>query len=507
MVDGKKSTAEKIVYDALDILSERTNKEPVQALEDSIKTLTPVLEVRSRRVGGATYQVPVEVPARRARTLAVRWLVEFSRERREKTMAERLAGELATPSRSRAAPTSARTTSTAWRRPTRPSPITAGSPPIARDATAAAARAASGRDCAQPARPRRARTLMTEGVELRPARLGADRCGLRASRHRKWLRDVEGASSARRSSRGGLDVRLEGPRLDRVRVEGRTGTPAWRRARASLRIEAEASRSWLRPSSATRPRATPRRQGAVCPPSSRYRARPRRAVGRRLPPPARAGHDSSQRPMPAWRRRPRSAGRARRSAWSPAGHSSAHSSTARPKSDERDGGRPRAAAPAPSPSRRASRDQQERAAVALESAQLAAVRQRGVGVVMTSQELDATSTASRGRELGATGATAAAERSRHDADGERGCARKRPVETADRLLPSVGRFAGGPPARDLVPSRGAQPRAVRKSRRWRPLRHRALPGNQAHGPGRAFFLPATGNALRTKDHATHSLPR
>jgi small subunit ribosomal protein S7 len=94
MVDGKKSTAEKIVYDALDILSRRTSQDPVPALEESIKALTPVLEVRSRRVGGATYQVPVEVPQRRARTLAVRWLVEFSRNRREKTMAERLAGEL-----------------------------------------------------------------------------------------------------------------------------------------------------------------------------------------------------------------------------------------------------------------------------------------------------------------------------------------------------------------------------------------------------------------------------
>ena len=95
MVDGKKSLSEQIVYDALDILSKRTSKEPVEALEESIKTLTPVLEVRSRRVGGATYQVPVEVPPRRARTLAVRWLVGFARERREKSMSERLAGELA----------------------------------------------------------------------------------------------------------------------------------------------------------------------------------------------------------------------------------------------------------------------------------------------------------------------------------------------------------------------------------------------------------------------------
>jgi small subunit ribosomal protein S7 len=94
MVDGKKSTAEQIVYSALDRLAKKTGEEPVVALENSIKVLTPVLEVRSRRVGGATYQVPVEVPSRRARTLAVRWLVEFARNRREKTMAERLAGEL-----------------------------------------------------------------------------------------------------------------------------------------------------------------------------------------------------------------------------------------------------------------------------------------------------------------------------------------------------------------------------------------------------------------------------
>src|ERR687895_1056371 len=94
MLDGKKSTAERIVYDAMSILAERTGKDPVEVLDQSIKTLTPVLEVRSRRVGGATYQVPVEVPARRARTLAVRWLVEFARNRREKSMAQRLANEL-----------------------------------------------------------------------------------------------------------------------------------------------------------------------------------------------------------------------------------------------------------------------------------------------------------------------------------------------------------------------------------------------------------------------------
>jgi len=94
MLDGKKSLAEHIVYDALAIIGERSGREPVELLEESVKALTPVLEVRSRRVGGATYQVPVEVPARRARTLAVRWLVQFARQRREKTMAQRLANEL-----------------------------------------------------------------------------------------------------------------------------------------------------------------------------------------------------------------------------------------------------------------------------------------------------------------------------------------------------------------------------------------------------------------------------
>jgi small subunit ribosomal protein S7 len=94
MTRGKKSTAEQIVYSALDQLGEKTGKPPVEVLEQAIKTVTPVLEVRSRRVGGANYQVPVEVPQRRARTLAVRWLVQYARERREKHMEEKLAGEI-----------------------------------------------------------------------------------------------------------------------------------------------------------------------------------------------------------------------------------------------------------------------------------------------------------------------------------------------------------------------------------------------------------------------------
>jgi small subunit ribosomal protein S7 len=94
MSDGKKSLAERLVYDALAIVGEKSGEDPVETLESAIKQLTPVLEVRSRRVGGATYQVPVEVPSRRARTLAVRWLVSFARQRREYSMADRLANEI-----------------------------------------------------------------------------------------------------------------------------------------------------------------------------------------------------------------------------------------------------------------------------------------------------------------------------------------------------------------------------------------------------------------------------
>jgi small subunit ribosomal protein S7 len=94
MLDGKKSTAEKIVYDALDRVGQKTGKPPLEVLEQAVKSVTPVLEVRSRRVGGANYQVPVEVPQRRARTLAVRWLVQYARERREKHMEEKLANEI-----------------------------------------------------------------------------------------------------------------------------------------------------------------------------------------------------------------------------------------------------------------------------------------------------------------------------------------------------------------------------------------------------------------------------
>jgi small subunit ribosomal protein S7 len=94
MTAGKRSTAEKIVYGALETIGEKTGKPPLEVLEQAVKTVTPVLETRSRRVGGANYQVPVEVPQRRARTLAIRYLVTYSRDRREKHMSDKLAGEI-----------------------------------------------------------------------------------------------------------------------------------------------------------------------------------------------------------------------------------------------------------------------------------------------------------------------------------------------------------------------------------------------------------------------------
>lgn len=94
LVDGKKATAERIVYGALEACREKTGTDPVGTLEKALGNIRPDLEVRSRRVGGATYQVPVEVRPGRANTLALRWLVSFTRQRRENTMEERLANEI-----------------------------------------------------------------------------------------------------------------------------------------------------------------------------------------------------------------------------------------------------------------------------------------------------------------------------------------------------------------------------------------------------------------------------
>jgi small subunit ribosomal protein S7 len=94
MTRGKRSLSEKIVYEALKKVGDRTGKDPLPILKKGIDNIKPLLEVRSRRVGGATYQVPVEVQSRRGTTLAIRWLVGFSRRRRERSMADRLAGEI-----------------------------------------------------------------------------------------------------------------------------------------------------------------------------------------------------------------------------------------------------------------------------------------------------------------------------------------------------------------------------------------------------------------------------
>jgi small subunit ribosomal protein S7 len=94
MLDGKKGVAQKIVYGAFDIISQKTGKDPLEVFEESLNNIKPMLEVKARRVGGATYQVPIEVSEARKQTLALRWLVGYSRKRGEKTMRERLAAEI-----------------------------------------------------------------------------------------------------------------------------------------------------------------------------------------------------------------------------------------------------------------------------------------------------------------------------------------------------------------------------------------------------------------------------
>ena len=94
MLDGKKGVAQKIVYDAFDIIKEKTGKEPLEVFEQAMENVMPQLEVKARRVGGSTYQVPIEVRPERRNTLGIRWLVNFSRSRSERTMAQRLAGEI-----------------------------------------------------------------------------------------------------------------------------------------------------------------------------------------------------------------------------------------------------------------------------------------------------------------------------------------------------------------------------------------------------------------------------
>src|SRR3954451_23068391 len=227
MVDGKKSTAERIVYEALEMLSRRTNSEPVPALEESIKILTPVLEVRSRRVGGATYQVPVEVPSQRARTLAVRWLVAVAPPRRapaawwcaapatppasaaRSRWPSASPESWATPSPSRAAPTSARTTSSAWRRPTRHSPTTAGSGPGGPRSADRRRPGPHGDRRLQPARPRRAVRPDDRRRRAAPARLGAHRPRVRGA---VWHRQVAARRRGELRQRRDRAARARGPR-------------------------------------------------------------------------------------------------------------------------------------------------------------------------------------------------------------------------------------------------------------------------------------------------------
>ena len=94
MYDGKKSVAEKIIYDALEKIKEKTKQDPIKIFNDAVNNIRPNLEVRSRRVGGATYQVPVEVKVKRSQTLALRWLLEASRKRKNKEMSDKLFNEL-----------------------------------------------------------------------------------------------------------------------------------------------------------------------------------------------------------------------------------------------------------------------------------------------------------------------------------------------------------------------------------------------------------------------------
>ncbi|HCT64947.1 MAG TPA: 30S ribosomal protein S7 [Lachnospiraceae bacterium] len=94
MLDGKKGVSQKIVYGAFDKVAEKTGKDPIEAFEEAMNNIMPILEVKARRVGGATYQVPMEIRPERRRTLGLRWLTIYSRKRGEKTMVDRLAGEL-----------------------------------------------------------------------------------------------------------------------------------------------------------------------------------------------------------------------------------------------------------------------------------------------------------------------------------------------------------------------------------------------------------------------------
>src|SRR5262245_33224769 len=126
MKEGKKSAAERIVYGALSQMEKKAKQNPVELFHEALRNVMPALEVRSRRVGGATYQVPVEVRTDRRQALAIRWIISAARDRNENTMVERLSGELLDAAINRGTAVKKRETRTAWRTPTAPSRITAG---------------------------------------------------------------------------------------------------------------------------------------------------------------------------------------------------------------------------------------------------------------------------------------------------------------------------------------------------------------------------------------------
>ena len=126
MYEGKKSVAEGIVYGAFDKIQGKAKQDPVQVFHDALNNVAPAIEVRSRRVGGATYQVPVEVRTERRQALAIRWIITAARNRNETTMVDRLSGELLDAASTAAPPSRSAKTPTRWQRRTAPSPITAG---------------------------------------------------------------------------------------------------------------------------------------------------------------------------------------------------------------------------------------------------------------------------------------------------------------------------------------------------------------------------------------------
>ena len=287
MLDGKKSTAERIVYDALAILSERTGKDPVEALETSIKALTPVLEVSSRRVGGATYQVPVEVPpaapapSRSAGSSSSPATGARSRWRSASPTS------CSTPSPSRAARTSARTTSSAWHRPTRPSRTTAGSALALLIAGAFAAPAAAATlDAPGSVAPREVVAVTVDGLEPGPlgrlpvrGRLRRPPLPRRARAPHRPRRASRPCSAASRRARAATAHARRAARLAAPAAGPTAGRPA--SPRPSSPAAATGS------SSASRTGGTP--QAAVARRSRRAaRARARRSRSRPTPTTARS---------------------------------------------------------------------------------------------------------------------------------------------------------------------------------------------------------------------------